>query len=178
MPHGAVEVIVLSFPVEGPVEDPAEGFLQDILRSAPPEPVPGRGFADVVEEFRELVEAGTVELLDLLLVVHETDGTRRVLEGEDDAGPLASGRSALDRVALLRLLALAGAGRSPLLSRADGELVADSLAPGSAAVVVAYEHTWAGPLGDAVRAAGGQVALQVRIPPKTVATAELAGVNA
>ena len=162
MPHRAVEVIVLSFPVEDQV---------DGARSA--DPAPDHGFTDVVEEFRELVEVGTIELLDMLLVVHEPDGTWRVLEGEDDAEALAAGRSALDRVAFLRLLTLAGAGRSPVLSREGGALVATSLARGTAAVVVAYEHTWAGPLGAAVRAAGGEVALQVRIPPETVAAVEL-----
>jgi len=139
MPHGAVEVIALSFPAEGPG---------------------GR----VVEEFRKLVESGTIALLDALYVVREPDGTWRAVEVEDDTEFLA--------VSGLRLTTPA------LLSVEDGELIATSLAPGTSAVVVAYEHTWAGPLREAVQASGGAVALQVRIPPETVAAAELAGATA
>jgi hypothetical protein len=139
MPHGAVEVIALSFPAEGPG-------------------------ARVVEEFRKLVQSGTIALLDALYVVRETDGGWRAVEVEDDTEFLAVNGLQLTTPALL--------------SVEDGELIATSLAPGTSAVVVAYEHTWAGPLRDAVLAAGGAIALQVRIPPETVAAAELAGATA
>jgi hypothetical protein len=116
----------------------------------------------VVEEFRKLVASGTIELLDALYVVHEPDDSWRVIEIEEDREFLA--------VSGLEFTTPA------LLSVDDGELIATSLAPGTCAVIVAYEHTWARPLRSAILDAGGELALQVRIPPETVAAAQLAGV--
>jgi hypothetical protein len=139
MPHGAVEVIALSFPAEGP----------------------GPG---VVEQFAKLVESGTISLLDALYVAHDADGTWRSIEVEEDT----------------EFLAVTGLEFTTpeLLSVEDGELIASSLEPGTCAVVVAYEHTWAKPLREAIFAAGGELLLQVRIPPETVDEAELSGASA
>jgi hypothetical protein len=139
MAHGAVEVIALSFPAEGPGPR-------------------------VVEEFSKLVQSGTISLLDALYVVSEGNGSWRVIEVEDDT----------------EFLAVHGLEFTTpeLLSAEDGELIATSLRPGTCAVVVAYEHTWSKPLREAILAAGGELALQVRIPPETVEAAELSGASA
>jgi hypothetical protein len=139
MPHGAVEVIALSFPAEGPGPR-------------------------VVEEFTRLVENGTISLLDALYVVREADGTWRSVEVEEDTEFLA--------VTGLEFTTPA------LLSADDGELIASSLEPGTCAVVVAYEHIWSKPLREVILAAGGEVLLQVRIPPETVDLAELSEASA
>ena len=117
----------------------------------------------VVEEFTKLVENGTISLLDALYVVRETDGTWRSVEVEEDT----------------EFLAVTGLEFTTpeLLSAEDGELIASSLEPGTCAVIVAYEHIWSKPLREAVLAAGGELALQVRIPPETVAAAEPAGAS-
>jgi hypothetical protein len=155
MPHRAVEVLALSFPMPGAVPG-AEG-----------------GTSGVVEEFRRLVEHGTIAVLDALYVVHEPDGRWRVVEiGDGDDAAL----SALE--GLLPFGGLHSTATPALLSVEDGELIATGLPPGMSAVVLAYEHTWARPLRDAVRVAGGAVALQVRIPPATLKAVELSGITA
>lgn len=135
MAHGAVEVIALSFPSEGPGPR-------------------------VVEEFRKLVGAGTIVLLDALYVVQGPDDSWRVIEVEEDE----------------QFMAVAGLEFSTpeLLSAEDGELIAASLESGTSAVVVAYEHVWALPLRAAIAEAGGELALQVRITPESVEAAEAA----
>src|SRR3954453_15920216 len=139
MTHGAVEVIALSFPSEGPGPR-------------------------VVEEFRKLVGNHTISLLDALYVVHETDGSWRVIEVEEDQ----------------QFLAVTGLEFSApeLLSAEDGELIATSLEPGMCAVVVAYEHVWALPLREAITQAGGELVLQVRVTPESVEAAEAALLSA
>lgn len=133
---GPVEILVLTFP-----------------RAA----VPGT----VVERVAELVDQGTIAVLDLIFVAPRPGGDVQVVEiGED-----------LDRHGLGRL-AVRG---DPLVSAEDIEAIRGGIPPGSSALVAAYEHTWAGRVGAAVAAAGGEVALHARIPVADVEAAYAAG---
>ncbi|MHA6628498.1 DUF6325 family protein [Pseudonocardia sichuanensis] len=110
--------------------------------------------AAVVEGVAELVDQGTITVLDLLFVAAQDDGDVRVVEFDED----------LDRFGLARLTVRGDA----LLSADDLETIRDGMPPGSSALVAVYEHTWARRVSDAVRAAGGELALHVRIPAADV----------
>ncbi len=51
-----------------------------------------------------------------------------------------------------------------MLGQDDLDEVGAIMAPGSAAAVIVYENTWAGPFAAAMRAAGGEVVAFNRIP--------------
>ena len=53
---------------------------------------------------------------------------------------------------------------SGLLGDEDAEKVADSIEPGSAAVMIVYENRWAAPFVAAVRRNGGEAIAFERIP--------------
>src|SRR5947199_55179 len=52
---------------------------------------------------------------------------------------------------------------SGLLGDTDAAKAADSIEPGSAAVMIVYENRWAAPFADAVRRNGGEMIANVRI---------------
>jgi len=108
----------------------------------------------VVESVAEVVAHRDARILDLLLIIREDDGAIRVLDVEDH----------LDRHGLAPLLPEGGA----LMSDDDVETVASSLEPGQAAVLLVYENVWAVRVAEAVRAAGGEVALHVHVPVDAV----------
>lgn len=118
--------------------------------------------ATVVEGVAELVDQGTITVLDLLFVAAQEDGDVRVVEIDED----------IDRFGLGRL-AVRG---DRLLSQDDLEAIRGGMPPGSSALVAVYEHTWASRVSAAVGAAGGEVALHVRIPAADVEAAYAATV--
>jgi hypothetical protein len=99
----------------------------------------------VVAELTRLREAGVVRLVDVLLVRRDEDGSFDTLPPPPGADP-AFGAIAAD--------ILGGADDAP----AEGEAwsLADVVEPGSVAAVALIEHLWAGPLVDAIEAAGGR----------------------
>jgi hypothetical protein len=82
-------------------------------------------------------------VLDLVLVTRAGDGTVDVAElrekDESEVGELRSLEADL----------------SLLLAEEDVARVAADLEPGSAAAVLVWESTWAGPLASAIRHSGG-----------------------
>jgi hypothetical protein len=111
----------------------------------------------VIESFRELVEQGTVTILDLVFLAKSEDGTLRQVEVDEE----------LDNVGLAALSIEAKA----LISDEDLDVVRESLEPGTSAVALVYEQTWARKLAAASRGAGGEVALHLHIPREVVETA-------
>jgi hypothetical protein len=111
----------------------------------------------VIESFRELVEQGTVTILDLVFLAKSEDGTLRQVEVDEE----------LDNVGLAALSIEAKA----LISDEDLDVVRESLEPGTSAVALVYEQTWARKLAAASREAGGEVALHLHIPREVVETA-------
>jgi hypothetical protein len=111
------------------------------------------GLGAVGDELAALSAAGTVRILDLVVVVRSAAGSVSV--SEVDAVP--------------GLADLVGpADRRDLLSERDIELASRALVPGSAGVIVVTEDRWAEPLSTAARRAGGQIAAGDRIPPGRV----------
>ncbi|MFF6840125.1 DUF6325 family protein [Streptomyces tanashiensis] len=108
----------------------------------------------------ELRRAGQVRLIDPLVVVKSVGGevsTSELVEYEeyDDAtteiGPEAN-----------------------QFGSEDAAEAAETLEPGSCALMLLVEHVWAARAADAIREAGGRIAGTVRVPPELVEEARYA----
>jgi hypothetical protein len=118
-----------------------------------------------LEELKRLRDADVVRLIDLLAVHKNDDGSIDKIEISDDdellklgavAGALIGFGAAGEEGA--EVGALAGAAAMADGSMFDEEQVwyiADAIPEGMTAVVAVLEHTWAIPLRDAIRGAGG-----------------------
>ncbi|GAA3210726.1 DUF6325 family protein [Microbacterium terregens] len=109
---------------------------------------------EVVEELLKLVEAGTIRVIDAVILTKDDDGTVDALE-LSDAGDLG---------ALVEL----EAELAELLAADDVEHLANAMDPGSVAGVLVYENTWAAPFASAARRAGGQLIANGRIPIQAI----------
>jgi hypothetical protein len=96
------------------------------------------------------VPSAIATLLDAAIVVHDDAGVPQVFEYE--------AARALHDIPELELEAIGIAAEEDAL-----ELAAD-LPPGSAALVVAFEHTWLRGVTAALDASGGSLLSEVRIP--------------
>jgi hypothetical protein len=97
----------------------------------------------------ELLEAGVIGILDLVVVERTADGGFDVLEIDnvESLGPLARALGPLDS----------------LLSAHDIELASRAFRPSSAGLVLVTEDRWARPLSAAAASAGGQIIASERI---------------
>ena len=109
-----------------------------------------------VVEVRQVIEQGLVTVLDLLYVVRHDDGRIEVVDLPDPAAFGLIGDAAKT---------------FELVSEEDAADVGSSIQPGSCAVVIVYEQTWARQVTAALAASGGEVALHVQVPPEVVAAA-------
>lgn len=100
----------------------------------------------------DLVDRGIIRVLDVLFVMEGEDGTFSGFEATD-----------IDSESLGDLHVFAGASTG-LLGEDDVSTVADSIEPGSAALLIMYENTWAAPFAAAVRRNGGVLIDNQRIP--------------
>jgi hypothetical protein len=118
---------------------------------------------EVAAELARPSEAGTIRVLDLLLLTKNEDGSVDALEIDDTP--------AVDEIRALE------ADIAEILAADDVEMLAEAMLPGSVAGVLVYENRWAAPFGDAARRAGGQLIAAGRIPIQAIAAsieAELA----
>lgn len=104
----------------------------------------------VVTPIKELVDAGTVRLLDSAVVHKAEDGTVTIAELEDDGPP---GFDAVDGEVL------------ELMSDGDLTTIAEALDPGSTSLVLVWENLWSSAFATAVRDAGGVVAVSEKVAP-------------
>lgn len=118
---------------------------------------PGSRFnGDVVPALAELVEQGTVHILDLVFVHKSEDGTMAVGEVE-----------ALDPE-LGAVFARLEGDIDDLLNDDDLNDIAAEMAPNSTAAVLVWENLWAARFAEAVRASGGELVDSGRIPHEIV----------
>jgi hypothetical protein len=110
----------------------------------------------ILNELHRLAQAGTVRLLDAMVLLKGEDGIRTTLDIEDL--PVET-RSALG---------LIETGTRGMFDAADAEVLFEGMCPGSAVVALAIEHAWARPLVKSFYDAGAEVALQYRIPAAVV----------
>jgi len=100
----------------------------------------------------DLVERGVIRILDLMFLSKDEDGTTTALEIAD-----IDGDGAPD------FMVFEGA-KSGLLSDEDKDQAGNTMEPGTAALLIVFENSWAAPFAKAMREAGGQLVAFGRIP--------------
>ena len=105
---------------------------------------------------RDLVEKGTIRILDLAFVRRNADGS---VVGVDIADVGLQGE--VD----VTLFAEASSG---LLDGDDLHQAGSALEPGCSAAVLVYENTWAAPFATALRRNGAQLVAAGRIPVQAI----------
>ena len=116
------------------------------------------------DKLKALVAAGTIRVLDMLIITKEADGAVDAFEVHefDD-----------DSVGELREF---GAELAELLSEEDVVHIAAALEPGTVAAALVWENTWAAPFASSIRHSGGQLVASGRIPMQAIlAAAEARG---
>jgi hypothetical protein len=121
---------------------------------------PGSKFkGEIAPILDDLVERGTVRVLDLLLIRKDEAGALEFFElsdlDENEMGSLRAYETEL----------------SMLLSEDDVTAAAAAVEPGSTAALLVWENRWAAPFGSAVRRAGGQLVASGRIPVQALLAA-------
>lgn len=113
---------------------------------------------ELLMELAGLVEAGTIRILDLLVVSKDEDGTIDALEIDEleDRGDMEA-------------LTTIGGEIAELLAADDVTHLAAAMEPGSVAGVLVWENLWAAPFASAARRAGGQLIASGRIPLAAIA---------
>jgi|SRR5215218_5396991 len=104
----------------------------------------------------DLVDRGIIRVLDAMFVMKKEDGTFEGFEARD-----------LDERGVGGFTVFEGAS-SGLLGDEDAAKAAEAIQPGSAAVMLVYENSWAAPFVAAVRRNGGVPIAFERIPAQDV----------
>lgn len=110
----------------------------------------------VVPPLKQVVDPGTVRLLDAAVLHKDPAGTVTAGEVQDE------GVDAFDSVDGEVL---------ELLSEDDLAAVAAALRPGTTTLVLVWENRWAAGFGEAIRGAGGELAAFDRVPRDRVEAA-------
>jgi uncharacterized membrane protein len=121
---------------------------------------PGNQFkGEILPALADLVETRTIRLIDLLVVIKDTDGSVIYLDAKEafPDGPV-----------------LGSIGEAELLGSDDVDAIAEQLEPNSSAGLLLFEHLWASAFTQALRDAGGQLIMQERIPAAVVEEVERA----
>jgi len=125
---------------------------------------PGNKFSgEIAPAVMELVDSGTIRVIDLLIVSKDADGVVTTIEAADLEPVTGPSLLEID-------IALPGA-----LGAEDADEISEDLAPNSTALLIAFENTWAAKVVDACRAADGVVIDQIRIPADVVDAVLAAG---
>jgi uncharacterized membrane protein len=114
---------------------------------------PGNQFkGDIVPALAELVESGTIRIIDLAFVLKDKDGNVTAMEIEDLEGGAADAFQALQAVV------------GDLVNEEDLEAVGEALDPNSSAMMLVWEDVWATKVKEAIRGAGGVLLDLERVP--------------
>jgi hypothetical protein len=109
---------------------------------------------EMADELIALVEAGTIRLIDVLILTKSEDGTVDAIELSEieQLGPLQALEAQL----------------AELLAEEDVAHLAAAMDPGSTAGVLIWENLWAAPFASAARRSGGQLIANGRIPIQAI----------
>jgi hypothetical protein len=125
---------------------------------------PGNKFSgQITPAIMELVETGTIRVIDLLFVMKDADGVVLTIDAADldpDTGPSFMAINVIQPGAL---------------GAEDADEIAEDLAPNTSALLIAFENAWAAKFVEAVRAADGFVIDQIRIPADVTEAVVTAG---
>ena len=121
---------------------------------------PGNKFkGEIAPALGDLVESGTIRIIDLAFVIKDTDGNVAAVEIEDAGSEV------------LRAFEAITYQRDGLISENDIAEIAAALDPNSSALIMVWEDLWATKFSDAVRNAGGIVVALERVPRDVVEAA-------
>ena len=109
---------------------------------------------EMAKELLALVDAGTIRVIDVLILVKDEDGSIEAIELSD-----------IEELGELQALE---AQLAELLAADDVAHLAAAMDPGSTAGVLIYENLWAAPFASAARRAGGQLIANGRIPIQAI----------
>jgi hypothetical protein len=109
------------------------------------------------DELLRLHDAGTIRIMDVLILSKNDDGSVEAMELSD--------------LPQLGELARLEAQLAQTLAEEDVENLAAAMDPGSVAGVLVYENLWAAPFASAARRAGGQLIANGRIPMQAIIAA-------
>ena len=109
---------------------------------------------EIAKELIALVDAGTIRVIDVLILTKNEDGTVDAMELSDieELGPLQAVEAQL----------------AELLAAEDVANLAAAMDPGSTAGVLIWENLWAAPFASAARRSGGQLIATGRIPIQAI----------
>ena len=109
---------------------------------------------EMAKELVALVDAGTIRVIDVLILTKNEDGTVEAIELSDieELGELQAVEAQL----------------AELLAADDVEHLAAAMDPGSTAGVLIWENLWAAPFAAAARRSGGQLIANGRIPIQAI----------
>ena len=112
---------------------------------------------EMTEALLALVDAGTIRVVDVLILTKNEDGTVDAMELSEieQLGP----RQAVE------------AQLAEFLAAEDVENLAAAMDPGTTAGVLIWENLWAAPFASAARRSGGQLIANGRIPIQAIAAA-------
>lgn len=108
----------------------------------------------VVQAILDLVDSGTVRLLDLLFVARHEDGAVDIVELEEIGDEIGMAGISLDA--------------SGLAGEEDVEQIAELIEPGTTGAILVFEHLWAKELASRFFQSGGRVVHSERIPAPVV----------
>jgi uncharacterized membrane protein len=121
---------------------------------------PGNQFkGEILPALEDLVNSGTIRVLDLAVAVKDADGNVAGMEVEHTG---SKAFQALDGLA---------ADRGGLVTADDLQRVGEALEPNSSAALLVWEDLWASRFADAMRDAGGVLVDIQRIPREVVEAA-------
>jgi hypothetical protein len=128
---------------------------------------PGSKFSgEIAPALEQLVEAGTIRIIDLLFITKDEDGNVVSVEltglDAEEAAPFES----------------AGVELGNLLTLEDVEIAGEGLQPGSSAALLVWENTWAKTFIEGVAHSEGRVLAHERIPAEVVEAAVAAAAAA
>src|SRR3954468_19304036 len=109
---------------------------------------------EMAAELLKLVDAGTIRVIDVLILDKNEDGSVEVTE--------------LSKVEQLGELQSIEAELAELLAADDVDHLAAAMEPGSTAGVLIWENLWAAPFASAARRSGGQLIANGRIPIQAI----------
>jgi len=109
---------------------------------------------EMAKELLALSDAGTIRVIDILILTKDADGSIEAMELSDieNLGPLQQLEAEL----------------AELLAEEDVAHLAAAMDPGSTAGVLIWENLWAAPFASAARRAGGQLIADGRIPIQAI----------
>jgi hypothetical protein len=114
---------------------------------------PGNRFSgEILPALADLVDAGTIRILDCLVAIRDDAGDLAVVDFGD-----------LDEDAI-KALAISESELSRSLTEEDATTLASTLEPGSSIGIMLYENSWAATVAQAFRNADAELVVHERIP--------------